>query len=156
MLTSPGPRWRTPTSPWWCCSLCMQSSSEALPPAAMLLWTDSLPYCAGLLYRPAMLKMSKTLAATKYRRPPKIHWFSPNYINLYLCSQASYQKVVKTKIIITVQYQFLLLRPSVVHWTSSRKDVCGSRCLLGGRDATPPLPCLDLGRWESAVLESTS
>jgi hypothetical protein len=39
---------------------CMQSSSEALPPAALLLWADSLPYCTGLLYRPTMLKMSKT------------------------------------------------------------------------------------------------
>jgi hypothetical protein len=27
---------------------------------------------------------------------------------------------------------------SVVRWTSPRKDVCGSRCLLGGEDATPP------------------
>ncbi len=58
---------------------------------------DSLPYCTGLLYRPAKLKMSKTLAPTKYRCPPKIHWFSPNYSSLYFCSQASYQKVVKTK-----------------------------------------------------------
>ncbi len=29
---------------------------------------------------------------------------------------------------------------SVVRWTSPRKDVCGSRCLLGGGDATPPSP----------------
>ncbi len=29
------------------------------------LWADSLRYCTGLLYRPAMLKMVKTLAPTK-------------------------------------------------------------------------------------------
>ncbi len=43
----------------------------------------------GLLFRPPMPKMSQIL--------PKIHWFSPNYGSLYTCSQASYQKVVKTK-----------------------------------------------------------
>jgi hypothetical protein len=75
----------------------MQSSSVALPPAALLLWADSLPYCIGLLYWPAMLKASQILAPTKYLRPPKIHRFSPNYGSLYISSQASYQKVVKTK-----------------------------------------------------------
>ncbi len=90
LLTSPRPLWRSPTSLWWCCSLCMQSSTVALPPAALLLWVDSLPYCTGLLYRPAMLKTSQILAPTKYRRPPKIHWFLPNYSSLYICSQASY------------------------------------------------------------------
>jgi hypothetical protein len=44
-----------------------------------------------------MLKMSKILAPTKYQRPPKIHWFSTKYSSLYICSQASYQKVVKTQ-----------------------------------------------------------
>jgi hypothetical protein len=42
LLTSPRPSWRSPTSPWWCCSLFMQSSSVALPPATLLLWADSL------------------------------------------------------------------------------------------------------------------
>jgi hypothetical protein len=32
------------------------------------LWADSLPHCTGLLYRPAMQKMSQILAPTKYRR----------------------------------------------------------------------------------------
>ncbi len=72
----------------------------------------SLSYCIGLFFWPVMLKMSKTLAPTKYRRPPKIHWFSPNYSSLYLCSQVSYKKVVKTQMLtITVQYQFLHSRP---------------------------------------------
>ncbi len=97
LLTSPRPRWRSPSSPWWCGSLCMQSPSVALPLAALLLWADSLPHCNGLLYQPAMLKTSQILAPTKYRCPPKIHWFSPNYSSLYICSHASYQKVVKTK-----------------------------------------------------------
>jgi hypothetical protein len=35
-------------------------------------------------------------------------------------------------------------RSSVVRWTSPRKDVCGSRCLLGG-DATPPPPLFGFG-----------
>jgi hypothetical protein len=75
----------------------MQSSTVALPPAALLLWADSLPYYIGLLHWPAMLKESQILAPTKYLRPPKIHRFSPNYGSLYISSQASYQKVVKTK-----------------------------------------------------------
>jgi hypothetical protein len=75
----------------------MQSPSVAFPLAALLLCADSLPHCTGLLYRPAMLKTSQILAPTKYRRSPKIHWFSPNYSSLYICSQASYQKLVKTK-----------------------------------------------------------
>ncbi len=44
-------------------------------------------------------------------------------------------KIIKPKLIIPV-----------VRWTSPRKDVCGSRCLLGGGGRNPPLPCLDLGR----------
>ncbi len=47
LLTSPRPHWRSPTSPWWCCSLCMQSPSVVLPLAALLSWADSLPYCTG-------------------------------------------------------------------------------------------------------------
>jgi hypothetical protein len=42
---------------------------DALPPSALLLWADSLPYFTGLLYRPAMLEMSKTLAHTKKLAP---------------------------------------------------------------------------------------
>ncbi len=53
------------------------------------------PYYSDLLYWPAMLKMSKTLA--NYRCAPKIHWFSLNCSSPYICSQASYQKGVKTK-----------------------------------------------------------
>ncbi len=33
----------------------------------------------------------------KYWRPPRFHWFSPNYSSQYLSSQASYKKLVKTK-----------------------------------------------------------
>jgi hypothetical protein len=54
-------------------------------------------YCTDLLYQPTMLKTSQILALTKYRRPPKIHLFSPNYGSPNICSQASYPKVVKTK-----------------------------------------------------------
>ncbi len=84
-------------SPWWCWSICIQSPRVVLLLAAMLLWADSLVYCTGLLYRPTMLKTSQILARTKYRCPPKITWFSPSYSSLCICSQASYQKVVKTK-----------------------------------------------------------
>ncbi len=51
LLTSPRPRWRSPTSPWWYWSFCMQSPSVAFLLAALLLWADSLPYCTGLFYR---------------------------------------------------------------------------------------------------------
>jgi hypothetical protein len=54
------------------------------------LWADSLLYCTGLLYRPAMQKTSQILA-------PRFHWFSPNYSSLFICSQASCKKLVKTK-----------------------------------------------------------
>jgi hypothetical protein len=49
------------------------------------------------LYRPAMQKTSQILASTKYRRLPKFHLFWPNFSSQYLCSQASYQKLVKAK-----------------------------------------------------------
>jgi hypothetical protein len=41
--------------------------------AALLLWMDSLTHCTGLLYRPAMQKMSQILASTKYRHLPRFH-----------------------------------------------------------------------------------
>jgi hypothetical protein len=48
------------------------------------------------------------MAPTKYRRPPIFHKFLPNYSSHYLCSQVSYQKLVKTKSNhFTVRYQFL-------------------------------------------------
>ncbi len=77
----------------------MQSPSVTLP-LTLLSWADSLQCRTGLLYRPAMQKTSqifKFLAPTKYRRPPKFHWFLPNYSSLYICSQASCKKLVKTK-----------------------------------------------------------
>ncbi len=50
-LTSPRPRWCSPTSPRRCWSLHMQSPSMPLPLAALLLWADSLrtvlAYCTG-------------------------------------------------------------------------------------------------------------
>ncbi len=64
-LTSPRPRWCSPTSPRRCWSLHMQSPSVLLPLAALLLWADSLPHCTSLLCRPAMQKMSQLLASTK-------------------------------------------------------------------------------------------
>ncbi len=89
-LTSPKPRWWSPTSPRRCWFPRMQSPSVTLP-LTLLLWADCLQYRTGLLYRPAMQKTSKFLAPTKYRRPPKFHWFSPNYSSLYI------YKLVKTK-----------------------------------------------------------
>ncbi len=70
-MTSPRPRWCSPTSPCSCWSLHVQSPSVLLPLAALLLCTDSLPHCTSLLYRPAMQKTSQILASTKYRRPPR-------------------------------------------------------------------------------------
>jgi hypothetical protein len=37
------------------------------------------------------------LVSTKYRCPPRFHWFSPKISSQHLCSQASYQKLVKAK-----------------------------------------------------------
>ncbi len=59
-------------------------------------WTLSRTVPAHF-YWPAMQKCHKILASTKYRRPPRFHWFSPNFTSHYLCSQASYQKLVKAK-----------------------------------------------------------
>jgi hypothetical protein len=38
----------------------MQSPSEETAQAALLLWANSLPYCTGCLYRPAMPKSTKS------------------------------------------------------------------------------------------------
>ncbi len=48
LLTSPRPRWRSPSSPRWCWSLCMQSPSVALPLAVLFLWAESFPHCTVL------------------------------------------------------------------------------------------------------------
>jgi hypothetical protein len=64
---------------------------------------DSLLYCT---------ECPKLWRLAKYWRPPKIHWFLPNYGSLYLCSQASYQKTEKTQMLtITVQCQLFYSRP---------------------------------------------
>jgi hypothetical protein len=60
----------------------MQSSNEALPPSALLLWADSLPYCTGLLYQPAMLKMSKTLLTGVQSKNGKKHKCSLSLSNV--------------------------------------------------------------------------
>jgi hypothetical protein len=39
----------------------------------------------------------------------------------------------------------LIIIDSVVRWTSPRKDVCGSRCLLGGGGTQPPPPLFGFG-----------
>jgi len=96
-LTSPRPRWCSPTSPWRCCTLHVQSPSVLLPLAALLSWADSLLHCTGLFVLARHAETSQIMASTKYRRPPRFHWFLPNYSSQYLCSQASYQKVVKAK-----------------------------------------------------------
>ncbi len=47
----------------------MQSPSEETAQAALLLWANSLPYCTGCLYRPAMPKSTRQ---PKFRRPLEI------------------------------------------------------------------------------------
>jgi hypothetical protein len=81
----PRPHWYSPTSPWRCWSLHMQSPSVVLPLPSLLLWVDSLPHCTGLSYPPIIQNMSQILASTKYWRPPRLHWFSPNNSSHYLC-----------------------------------------------------------------------
>ncbi len=95
-LTSPRPHWCSPTSPWRCWSLHVQSPSVLMPLATLLLWADSLPHCTSLLYWPAMQKMSQILALTNI----STHWYFANFrqtTNISQVSQASYKKLVKTK-----------------------------------------------------------
>ncbi len=75
----------------------MQSPSVMLPLGALLLWADSLPHCTGSFVPAHHAETSQILVLTKYRRPPRFHWFSPNFSSQYLCSQVSYQKLVKAK-----------------------------------------------------------
>ncbi len=53
------------SDPRRCDVFLMQSPSEEMAQAALLLWADSLPYCTGCLYRPAM---------PKFTRQPKFRW----------------------------------------------------------------------------------
>jgi hypothetical protein len=47
------------SDPRRCVVSLMQSPSEETAQAALLLWADSLPYCTGCLYRPAMPKFTR-------------------------------------------------------------------------------------------------
>jgi hypothetical protein len=84
-------------SSWRCCLLLMQSLSDWLQPAGQLIWAPFLPYCPVLVVLALHAKRHKILASTKCWLPPRFHWFSPNFSSQYLCSQASYQKMVKAK-----------------------------------------------------------
>jgi hypothetical protein len=97
-LTSPRPHWCSLTSPWRCWSLNVQSPSVLLPLTILLLWEDSLPHCTGLLYQPAMQKMSQILASTNISARRDFTNFRQTIaVNISEASQASYQKLVKTK-----------------------------------------------------------
>ncbi len=58
-LTSPGPRWWSPTSPRRCWFPHMQSPSVALPLAALLIWADFLLYHTSLCTDPPCRKRHK-------------------------------------------------------------------------------------------------
>ncbi len=59
----------------------MQSPSEETAQAVLLLWADSLPYCTGCLYRPAMLK---SMRQPKIWRPLKISQIPAKLQKFYL------------------------------------------------------------------------
>jgi hypothetical protein len=97
-LTFPRPNWCSPTSPWRCWALHVQSPSVLLPPAALLLWVDSLPHCTGLFVLArhaenvtnigvdkisALTKISITIAVSisAHRRPIK-HWWKQKVITI--------------------------------------------------------------------------
>jgi hypothetical protein len=50
----------------------MQSPSVVLPLATLLLWSDSLRHCTGLLYRLAMQKKVTNIGIDKISAPAKI------------------------------------------------------------------------------------
>ncbi len=129
----------------------MQSPSVALVLAALIYrqtLSHTLPaYCTG----PPCWKRQK------YWRilAPKIHWFSPNYNSLYIWSQASYKKVVKTKsdhhhcpipvyILTTSKIEAVLQIHRWGLWLL--KWGVGSTGGEGGLLAVPPSTCL-ASRW---------
>ena len=57
------------SDPRRCVVSLMQSPCEETAQAALLLWGDSLPYCTGCLYQPAMPKSTRQ---PKFRRPLQI------------------------------------------------------------------------------------
>jgi hypothetical protein len=92
-----------------CSCSCQVRHSLPLPCFYGRTLSRTVPACCT---GPPCWKCPKLWRQQKYWRLPKIHWFLPNYSSLYLCSQASYQKMVKTQMLtITVQYQFLYSRP---------------------------------------------
>ncbi len=112
LLTSPRPSWRSPMSPWWCWSLCMQSPSVALLLAALLLWADSRPtvsaYCTGPpCWKPhkfwCQQNIGICLKFTDFRQTIAVY-ISPH--------RRPIKKWWKQKVItITVQYQFTYSQP---------------------------------------------
>jgi hypothetical protein len=82
---------------WRCCPLLMQSPSVVLLLAALLVWTNSLLHYTGSFVPARHAETSQTLASTKYWCPPRFHWFLSNFSSQYLCSQVSFQKLVKAR-----------------------------------------------------------
>ena len=120
----------------------LSSCSDWLLLAASLLWADSLPHCTG----PTCRNVTNIDA-----RLPRLHWFSPNFSSQYLCSQASYQKLVKAKsdhhhCPISV---FLLL--TSIRRASQRSSVWAKNCPKwgrGGGGGGGSLPYLLLLSWQ--------
>ncbi len=64
-------------SSWRCCLLLKQTLSDWLLLAIQLLWSDFLPHCPGLPCQKLTIKCW---------RPPRFHWFSPNFSSPYCIS----------------------------------------------------------------------
>jgi|LakMenE01Jun11ns_1017448.scaffolds.fasta_scaffold9707782_1 hypothetical protein len=97
-------------------------------------------------YRPAMQKRHKYWHWQNTGTPPRFHWFLPNFSSQYLCSQASYKKLVKAKsdhyhCLISV---FLLL--TSIQRPSQRSSIWAKNWGRGGLSALPLPPAL-ISRW---------
>ncbi len=117
----------------------------------MSLWADSLPHCTGSFVPACHAETSQILASTKCRRPPRFHWFSTNFSSQYLCTQASYQKLVKAKSDHHHCHISVFLIMTCIQRPSRRSSTWVPNCpngegVRGGLPAVPLPPAL-ISRW---------
>jgi hypothetical protein len=91
----------------------MQSPSKDKAQAALLLWANSLPYCTGCLYRPAMPRNGRNSGGNqKFGGRLKFHYFLSDHKNSNSASKCPITAENLYMITIAVQYQLPHSRPS--------------------------------------------